>query len=71
MVRLDRTWDVLLQELYRLYNTITGITGYCTRDSSIASVAMNRVEPNSNSRLICLSGLEQNLSGLEQLPDLG
>ena len=29
------------------------------------SVAMNRVEPNSSSRLICLSGLEQNLSGLE------
>jgi len=35
------------------------------------SVAMNRVELNSNFRLICLSGLEQNLSGLEQLPDLG
>jgi len=30
-----------------------------------SSVAMNRVEPNSSSRLICLSGLEQNLSGLE------
>jgi hypothetical protein len=31
----------------------------------VPSVAMNRVEPNSNSRLICSSGLEQNLSGLE------
>ena len=29
------------------------------------SVAMNQVEPNSSSRLICSSGLEQNLSGLE------
>jgi hypothetical protein len=36
-----------------------------------SSVAMNRVEPNLNSRLICSSGLEQNLSRLEQLPDLG
>jgi len=38
---------------------------------AISSVAMNRVEANSSPRLICLSRLEQNLSGLELLPDLG
>ena len=31
----------------------------------VGSVATNRVEPNSSSRLICSSRLEQNLSGLE------
>jgi hypothetical protein len=37
----------------------------------VGSVAMNRVEVNSSPRLICLSRLEQNLSRLELLPDLG